>query len=345
MDGFTLQLEVLTPLFMGGAGNQLQSQGDAFRILSLRGLTRFWFRALMGGVIGNGPNNLTRVRQAESEVFGSTERASAIQFRLLNSPRYSKYQLSRRVGVGYLGFSLGRDEGVGALSPGERVEIAIEGRPGAGNTQSELLLALGALWLLANLGGLGSRSRRGFGSVVVTSVKPFDGQSLPSFQMPDRGRGPGDLASFLSEGLEKLRNLYSGYLGQSPVGATRAWEGTTLPEYDILARGAARIKVASVTFPHWEEVLDHLGRRLKQARGMYARPRRQTFGLPMPSRRDVRRASPLLFKVVRFPSGRYGAVLTLFKATFLPSNIKDGWDYTILDKFLDDNDGPEVKLP
>lgn len=340
VDRVTLKLEVLTPLFMGGAHQDQRSSVDAFRIPSLRGLARFWFRALMGGVISNAQDNLERVRQLESEVFGSTEQASAVQFRLLNSPQHPECKVKGEGGIRYLAFSLRNRVGV---SPGDKIEVAVECRPGAKEAQNRLFLALGAFWLLANLGGLGSRSRRGFGSVVVVSAEPEIPPALPPF--PVRDRNSKELASSLAGGLGKLWGLYSQYAARKPSSKTSYWEGTTLPEYDILAKGVARVRVASFcNTSDWKDVLDKLGQKLRECRRPTNVQQPQIFGLPSPGYKN-RRASPLLFKVVRFCTGKYGAVLTLFKAEFLPGVRRGNWDYKVLDKFLDDVDGDEVPLP
>jgi hypothetical protein len=65
MPQIDLALETVTPLFLGGA----DPRGDPeLRPASFRGLLRFWFRALVTGVIGDG--NLPTLREAEAAVFG-----------------------------------------------------------------------------------------------------------------------------------------------------------------------------------------------------------------------------------------------------------------------------------
>ncbi|NPA48201.1 MAG: type III-B CRISPR module RAMP protein Cmr1, partial [Thermococci archaeon] len=59
----TFELETLTPLFMRGAD---QSKAE-FRPASVKGVMRWWFRALAGSYFGN---NIAKLREAECRVFG-----------------------------------------------------------------------------------------------------------------------------------------------------------------------------------------------------------------------------------------------------------------------------------
>jgi hypothetical protein len=60
-----VELEAVTPLWIGGASAQAE-----LRPPSLRGCMRFWFRALAGGLLGE---SLENVWQAESAVYASLE--------------------------------------------------------------------------------------------------------------------------------------------------------------------------------------------------------------------------------------------------------------------------------
>ncbi|MBX5459388.1 MAG: type III-B CRISPR module RAMP protein Cmr1, partial [Thermogemmatispora sp.] len=65
----TFDIKVITPLFLAGA-NQAEVE---LRPPSLRGPLRYWYRALIGGIVGG---NLAEVRRRETEVFGSAEYGS-----------------------------------------------------------------------------------------------------------------------------------------------------------------------------------------------------------------------------------------------------------------------------
>ena len=73
-----LELEAVTPLWIGGAGRQPE-----LRPPSVRGCLRYWLRALLGGTLGE---DLKTLRQAEMAVFGSPQRISPVIIRPQGAP-------------------------------------------------------------------------------------------------------------------------------------------------------------------------------------------------------------------------------------------------------------------
>jgi len=76
MINLKFKLETVTPLFCGGADKGLVPE---LRASSIRGALRFWLRALLGGVLGDRPDEIFR---HESQVFGSTDHASPVVVRI-----------------------------------------------------------------------------------------------------------------------------------------------------------------------------------------------------------------------------------------------------------------------
>src|SRR5215472_11657363 len=68
MQEVTFEVETITPLFLAGAD---QATAE-LRAPSFRGEMRYWLRALVGGMMGTGPDGLKMVKNAENEVFGAT---------------------------------------------------------------------------------------------------------------------------------------------------------------------------------------------------------------------------------------------------------------------------------
>jgi len=66
-----LELEAITPIFMRGAD---QTKAE-IRAPSIKGLMRWWFRALAGNYFGN---EIDKLRKAEENVFGSTNQRSKV---------------------------------------------------------------------------------------------------------------------------------------------------------------------------------------------------------------------------------------------------------------------------
>src|SRR6266571_3109716 len=88
-------LRTLTPLFLAGAD---QTKAE-LRAPTFRGLMRYWYRALVGGVVGANERALPQIIAAESALFGATDTGSAITVQVSEaskSPqRYQKESYSR----------------------------------------------------------------------------------------------------------------------------------------------------------------------------------------------------------------------------------------------------------
>ena len=86
------ELEAITPIFMRGAD---QTKAE-IRSSSIKGLMRWWFRALAGNYFGN---DVDKLREAEEEIFGSTKRRSGVVVEVNvdkvveANDKYDKYKL------------------------------------------------------------------------------------------------------------------------------------------------------------------------------------------------------------------------------------------------------------
>ncbi len=201
-------------------------------------------------------------------------------------------------------------------------------KKGAEKHKDELL---DALWCLTHLGGMGSRSRRGFGSMVVTGTEGADFPSIPS--------SPEDLKRRIEEKFHSLGVA----------------ERERLPDYTALSRRTA-VVVWPLRAKSWQQALQKVGRELGAFRSSQSEhpnflddrdlirdyafegekptrsPERAAFGLPHnyffkqePNKKvDVngskhsRRASPLFIHLHELRGGELAAVLSLIPARFLP---------------------------
>lgn len=152
-----IELMTVTPLFLGGSNPR--GQPPELRPPSFRGAMRYWYRAALGGVVGD--ENLEALRKMETAVFGNTEQGSPISLRLRGQLRYSESAILPHKNAGKRS----------AFDPGQKFTLIMS----AGPACSELVWtnACMALNLALTLGGVGLRSRRGMGSLqVVASNQP-----------------------------------------------------------------------------------------------------------------------------------------------------------------------------
>ncbi len=160
-------LETVTPLFLGGA----EPRGaPELRPPAFRGAMRYWLRAALGGVIGD--NDLKALHDLESNVFGSTDFGSPIHVRL--RPLDGKPQSNHER---ILPHKEGREAGSRrAIQAGQRFELTLSTPHHV--SQEIWNAAVAALRLAVTFGGVGLRSRRGYGTLRI--IESTDPELLPA---------------------------------------------------------------------------------------------------------------------------------------------------------------------
>ena len=152
-------LEAVTPLFLGGANPRAEPE---LRPPSFRGALRYWLRAALGGVIGDQDINL--LRKMESTVFGSTDHCSPIRIRLRHPSGMS--QITEAKVLPHInGQRTGERK---AFASGQKFELIMWQDRNHGEHGEEVWrAACSALVLSLTFGGVGLRSRRGYGTLRV----------------------------------------------------------------------------------------------------------------------------------------------------------------------------------
>ncbi|MGW5219894.1 type III-B CRISPR module RAMP protein Cmr1 [Nocardia sp. NPDC004085] len=194
-DWIDLTLKVVTPMFIGDDPDSPAT----IRVPSIRGALRYWFRAVAAD------HGLTDPRQLwahEEEIFGSARpgHPSKIALRIDTHPRSERADTwisknNRRSGpndrtgvINLLGQGLW-DRNLGLLRsyipPGQTIHLRIRL---SGESHIDTRLAH-AFWAWLTFGGLGYRTRRGFGRLTYQSCQPnttfgWDDQHLA----PPQGR-------------------------------------------------------------------------------------------------------------------------------------------------------------
>lgn len=347
-----------TPLFCGGADPKVAE----LRLPSFKGVLRFWWRALAWSRC-NG--DLAVIQQQEDLLFGSTRTGQAqVLMRLgSHSPldtvmKDAVLTVARGdrqvVGMGarYLGYGLmaafasartntqaGQLTRAALQAP---LEFTVQLRATGLNPELQKTLVQ-ALIALGTLGGMGSRSRRGYGSLVIRSLTVDESPRLDSASEPwSAPRDATELASAIAE-LQRQAN------------------GPGLPEYTALSSDARHVVLTADDCREPLHLLDLVGREMVRERSWGRRqddqslilgnipseknfrhdhdlmkrsreqrethPKRIAFGLPHnygamgkvgPAQTELdRRASPLLIHIHQCGSEPV-AVVSFLPARFLP---------------------------
>lgn len=217
-----VHLRVVTPLFMGGADRQ----SSEWRVPTIKGLLRWWYRAshppqpgetfeqlrqrearIFGGVGGVGSQQGWGQERGRRPAREEEQAEGQGLFLLRSSDTLSPLPAERLKmfgepgsPLGYLGYGLagaggarsaggtrrgnGQQGGVRSALQGE-ADLTFVFRPGC--KAEDIQAVLGSLWLLCHLGGMGSRSRRGLGSVNWVNAEPLLPNGSPA---PEDGGAP-----------------------------------------------------------------------------------------------------------------------------------------------------------
>ncbi len=191
--------KLITPLFGGGVEPNQADPITIVRGTEVRGQLRFWWRATRGGQFDG---DLDRMRQAEEAIWGSAAGKGGpsgliiVVSEVKSTPEFQKISTRKgKVDVGhpsspysYVAFPLRSESGkpAGKLRQ-EGIEFTVTitfpmqlEKPFSNLDVGEELTA--ALWAWETFGGLGARTRRGFGALQLLSVDDDDISVSPSDQ-------------------------------------------------------------------------------------------------------------------------------------------------------------------
>ena len=278
---YTLICKVITPLFMGGANQQAE-----LRTQSINGMLRWWFRVAGGS------------EDDEKRLFGwaGDESKQGLVRIFIKEPSFESQPflfLSGQEGYNYLGFSLKMTKRM-SVPVGTEFKMKTSFHPKS--TEDDIKKFFATLWLAFNLGNFGSRSRRGFGSIKIEKIE--------------------------ENGNDITNNCFG--LNFLPDENIKYWIEQNLKLIGKILKPSARegipylYNLLPYTFKPRENrqnLLDEIGQAYKEFRRTKKIPDRIVFGLPIIQIKDyknLRRASPLIFKIIQLMEGdepRYALLL------------------------------------
>jgi CRISPR-associated protein Cmr1 len=318
-------LRTLTPLFLAGAD---QTSAE-LRAPTFRGLMRYWYRALIGGVVGANKESLPLVMKAETALFGATDTGSNISVRISepskDPQRFRKENYSREKvsGKDYLLWSMAASGKGDRYKPDRllypkdttfRVTLSSKG-----DDDTKLQQAIASFWLLTHLGGIGSRSRRCAGSVTVDDIDGDDNKTGLYFATPEDAE---DLQLQISECIKITQKLARASL------PANALTSVTQTSFDALAQKTCSIWV--LHDDNWrtpDAAMRAIGSNLQNYRSDQPLSSRTVFGLPlMGVDNRSRHASPLLLRIAELQQSKYAGLAVLFKTGH-------NRDYTLIERW------------
>jgi len=312
MPKLEVRLKTVTPMFLAGADNRTPE----LRAPSFRGGLRFWLRALLGAQLGE---NLDDLRKRESAVFGSTGGGSPVIVRVSKGIQGQSElrQVKRRV-LPHSEDPRKEFERL-AWTEGSEFVLTMATRLGQPELPAE---AIAALLLFLGLGGVGSRSRRGFGSLHIECVrrtKDLDAHVswLDSLSLQNGN----ELYDYLGRILDRSRQMMQVIEGTS-------YRADSVPTYPVLCEPHTKVLACRHAFGggDYQQAMLSFWDKLRQPQ--YVKDER-AFGYAKPGQR---RASPLLLHIAQTEAG-YHLVMTAFRSELGPLGSR-GW--SVVAEFLEE---------
>lgn len=290
---------VVTPMFLGGAD---QTPVDGLRPPSFKGALRFWWRALnwhrFRAATSCDESALIVLHDEEARLFGLAAGSGqdsgqgVFLLRITRQPRNAVESNwpQNNTGSGYLGYGLMETRETPhrqGIREGGDFDVQLRFKPRTNPADQETIRE--AMQALSLFGGLGSRARRGFGSLTLLRLNDQDMmQDVSGFERAVRDQ------------LESAQTVedFPPYTAFS----ARA-------DFKLLATGQDA-----------RQVHGQAGLLYKQHRGQASALRgadKIPFGLPLQGiDQDSRRASPLIFHVQALRDGQFAAAVLYLPAAF-----------------------------
>lgn len=277
---------IVTPMFLGGANPGEEAE---LRLSSFKGALRFWWRALRWGEV----DAVEQLREEEAKLFGSTLTGQSKVRLYLRETLSEQNRIPEKWKPNswqtYTGYGLRDKEDRCYLTPQREFEVRLDA---LNCSTAQISQVRSALKLLGLVGGLGARSRRGWGSVTLVSI------SGDTWACPDSTQDWERAIQKLVPRLCPKRPPYTAFWAEScwkagpPHGSAEAAQAWLARAYQ------AHVKALS------------------------PKEQRAQFGLPRlfkPKPRKERRASPLFLHIHQCRNGRFLPCALWLPAEFLPS--------------------------
>ncbi len=369
--------KIVTPMFLGGADN-IHAE---LRPPSFKGVLRFWFRAVALSILGS----MDKVSETERQLFGSTDNKSGQSRFLLDiQPLQEINEVKHKSpwagqGSAYLGYGVIEWDKPnkcninkrGYISPGAGFEAnLLLKRPFDEERECAIKICLTkALIAVGLFGGLGSRSRKGFGSIVLERLQFKDEILWEAPRSVDELKAK--IANFFKEISPLFTEIpsFSAFSQKSSVSVYSPSSGISNPLTLLDEVGKEMLRYRSYGKKRengkhelpWREEAEQKFKNdhdlmLSVGKGNIPQghPRRVVFGLPhnyffsdrskinVNSVNNERRASPLFIHIHEL-CGQYVCIFTILPAVFLPEKdeikmgnkppVKVEVDYSVLTDF------------
>ena len=209
MEHDEFKITLISPALLSGNDPQ-KADPNGFRGSSIRGMWRFWARAMWAGLKDNIP--VSTLKELEKGLFGSTEQKS---FRMKIKPEIN-FSIKTAQPLPHRQYKGLRDN---AMSEGSTFSVLLYWPLGWDENCKKALAGIIHLWSI--LGSIGQRSRRGFGSVRLHhGTGYFDLKSLldnDNLHFPAQFESQESLNAFIKNSVGEIAKIQQTYMAVNGI--------------------------------------------------------------------------------------------------------------------------------
>jgi len=212
---YTFNVKFITPLLIGGGDKdkygKILRDDDGLSGKALRGCWRFWCRAIIGGMIPN--IDKKDLYKLESEIFGSAKSENGAKFRLIIEKNKEQEEIDK-INLGFRN-KYGNWVCSEGFVEGASYSITIIPRATMSNNDNLINILFSTIWLWGNLGSVGKRGRRGFGSpILYHDLSSFQNENGTNIILPleEEFNSVNKLKNHLRTGLQNVWSAYKQWI-------------------------------------------------------------------------------------------------------------------------------------
>jgi CRISPR-associated protein Cmr1 len=318
-------------MFLSGADRQTPE----LRPPSIKGALRFWWRAMNGHLVNTANGGIPNLLKEDEKLFGGVNEGgkSSVLVRVSMIQEKSFFgkdiDLSKK-GLAYLFYILVHQqrerEGYNASSNDSdktKFKITLSSQ-----CVDDLKKGVASFWLFTFLGGIGTRARRGAGAIAVTEVE--DKFKILDNYLSFKPKNQENMSDFIQRNLTIIKEQFP-----------NAKKLQVSNEYSTIAPN--HIYISNNDFRTWEEVLNNIGKIMKDIRTtstkttkftVFDLDKKSAFGLPIGIRQDnpvnfmtnQRRTSPIWVSVIKNSQDRFQWIITHLRGDFMENGDKIVFD-------------------
>jgi CRISPR type III-B/RAMP module RAMP protein Cmr1 len=283
----TLRVNLIMPAIIGGANSRKLDTPLLLRPPAVRGMLRFWTRALAGGA----GMSEAQMREIEGKLWGDTRYGQGIR---ILAPT-SVFTKSAKMFLFPHKSTEQKKSKTDMIQPDQEAVLRFGIPP---HVLDEMNKIKAVVWTWLHLGSIGKRARRGYGSLLWMKEADDLLEGFVDFKLERDFASETALANYLKRGLAKVKSAWGAPIASASRSTYDFYKLATIDQVFV----GSQLREGRIIL---DAVTDNRGGVLELIHGSRASGRGKELGNSSP-----RLASPMMWRLFKLNTGGYVPVLT-----------------------------------